>query len=131
VNAPEPIWLDPRAVVSIHQRQLAEHGGPTGIRDLALLASSLAAPRQAFGCADLDLHDLAACYGVRLARNLPFADGNKRTAWVCTRLFLCLNGRDIEALQTEQVRVILQVAQGAMDQATFAAWLRAHSRTPG
>lgn len=130
MSTPEPRWLDARAVVLIHQHQLAEHGGPTGIRDTALLESSLASPKHLAGYADPDLFDLAACYGARLARNHPFVDGNKRTAWVCTRLFLRLNGRDIDAPALDKVRVMRAVAGGPIAEPDFAAWLRGNGSDP-
>jgi death-on-curing protein len=122
----EPIWLDPRAVVLIHQRQLAEHGGPSGLRDQGMLESALAAPRQQLAYGSVDLFDLAACYGHLLAGNHPFVDGNKRTAWVCTRLFLRLNGIDIDASTRQKLSIMLGVSSGAVDQSAFADWLRRH-----
>ncbi|MCF8015609.1 MAG: type II toxin-antitoxin system death-on-curing family toxin [Chromatiaceae bacterium] len=124
----EPIWIDANAVVLIHQRQLAEHGGLTGMRDEGMLESSLAAPKQQHLYAPSDLYSLAACYGARIAGNHPFVDGNKRTAWTCTRLFLRLNGLDIEATAVEKVKVMLAVAAGFMSQAELADWLRDHGR---
>lgn len=124
----EPTWLDPRAVVLIHQRQLAEHGGPSGVRDHAMLESALAAPRQQFAYGNADLFQLAACYGHRVANNHPFVDGNKRTAWVCTRLFLRLNGRDITATTQGKATTMLGVASGEARQSAFANWLRRHAQ---
>lgn len=92
-----------------------------------MLESALAAPRQQFAYGGPDLFELAACYGHRLARNHPFGDGNKRTAWVCSRLFLRLNGSDIAAEVAEKVGIMLGVASGEISQNDFADWLRCHA----
>jgi death-on-curing protein len=124
----EPTWLDARAILLIHQRQLAEHGGLSGVRDPGMLESALAAPRQLFSYGSPDLWELGACYGYRLAGNHPFVDGNKRTAWVSSRLFLRLNGLDIAADDGEKIDIMLGVASGGISQSTFAQWLRDHAR---
>ena len=124
-----PIWIDRRAVILIHEAQLAEHGGPSGIRDMAILESALSAPEQLHHYQTPDLYDLAACYGYRLANNHPFVDGNKRTAWVCTRLFLKLNGTDIEATIPEKIAAMLRVAAGEATEREFGEWLRGRGRS--
>lgn len=98
------------------------------MRDPGMLESALAAPRQLFIYGGPDLFELAACYGHRLASNHPFVDGNKRTAWVCSRLFLRLNGLDIAAEVPEKVSIMLGVASGDVSQSAFARWLRGHGR---
>jgi death-on-curing protein len=75
-----------------------------------------------------DAFALAAAYGVGLAKNHPFVDGNKRTAFVAVELFLALNGLDLAADDADCVLTMLAVAAGTLDEAAFAAWLRAHSR---
>jgi death-on-curing protein len=124
----EPIWLIAEAILLIHQRQLAEHGGRSGVRDPGMLESALAAPRQLFSYGRPDPFDLAACYGHRLASNHPFVDGNKRTAWICSRLFLRLNGLDIAAKVPDKIGIMLGVASGEISQSEFAQWLRGHVR---
>ena len=126
-----PVWIDRRAVVLIHEAQLAEHGGPSGIRDPALLESALSAPEQLHHYATPDLFDLAACYGHRIANNHPFVDGNEGTAWVCTRLFLKLNGMDVEATIPRKIAVMLRVAAGEATESELADWLREHGRGSG
>ncbi|NEV64767.1 type II toxin-antitoxin system death-on-curing family toxin [Thiorhodococcus minor] len=120
--------MDERAVLLIHQRQLAEHGGHSGVRDPGILESAPAAPQQMFSYGSPDLWELGACYGSRLAGNHPFVDGNKRTAWVYSRLFLRLNGLDIAADVAEKVDIMLGVASGAISQSAFAQWLRDQAR---
>ncbi len=88
----EPVWLDERLAMAIHDRQLAEHGGGVGVRDAGLLDSALARPLNRWGYGEDDPAVLAASYAFGVARNHPFVDGNRRTAWVLARVFLALNG---------------------------------------
>jgi death-on-curing protein len=84
-------------VGAIHEAQRAEHGGYAGVRDAGLLDSALARPRNLAAYGTPDAADCAAAYGFGIARNHPFIDGNKRTAFVCVELFLALNGCRLEA----------------------------------
>ena len=77
----------------LHDESLAEHGGAPGIRDEGLLKSALARPLNLVAYGEPDLADLAAAYGVGLAKNHPFVDGNKRAAFLALGLFLALNGQ--------------------------------------
>jgi death on curing protein len=120
------VWLDAQALLAVHEEQLAEHGGAAGTRDAGLFESALARPLHLAAYGDPDAADLAAAYGVGLARNHPFIDGNKRTAFVAVELFLALNGFDLMASDTDCVLTMLAVASGEIDDATFAAWLRGH-----
>ena len=67
---------------------------------------------------------LAAAYGFGVARNHPFADGNKRTAWVMTRLFLKLNRIEIAFDKMDAIQIMLALAAGQLEEDAFAAWLR-------
>lgn len=120
------VWIEKALVLAIHERQLAEHGGGNGTRDESLLDSALARPRQryAYGDPPPDLADLAASLAFGLARNHPFVDGNKRTAHVCYRTFLVLNGGELIASDEEKYVAMLGLAEGSLDEAAFAAWLR-------
>ncbi|HTR57949.1 MAG TPA: type II toxin-antitoxin system death-on-curing family toxin [Casimicrobiaceae bacterium] len=120
------IWLEKEYVLLIHDRQLAEHGGSTGLRDDGLLESALVRPRQlqAYGDPAPDIADLAAALAYRLARNHPFVDGNKRTAAVCCESFIELNGATLEADDVELYEQYLAVAEGKLTERAFAAWLR-------
>lgn len=124
----EWVWLDGRVLRAVHEEQLAEHGGASGTRDEGLFESALARPRNLAVHGDPDVADLAAAYGFGLARNHPFVDGNKRTAFVAVELFLDLNGHELIAEDESCVLTMLAVAAGQMDEATFARWLRQHSR---
>jgi death-on-curing protein len=122
------VSLDKALVLAIHDRQLAEHGGSSGVRDDTLLESALARPEQlhAYGDPAPDLADLAAALAYGLARNHPFVDGNKRTAYIACRTFLALNGADISASAEQKYLTVLALAEGHLSAAEFAAWLRAH-----
>jgi len=123
----EPVWLREDVVRVIHRRQLAEHGGGDGVRDPGLLDSALARPKNLLAySAESDLAALAAAYAWGLARNHPFVDGNKRTAYVVCRTFLQLNGSDLAASQEEKYLTFLQLAAGQIGEEDLAAWIRAH-----
>ncbi len=118
------VWIDPTVVLAAHEEQLAEHGGSAGVRDLGLLESALARPMNLLAYGEPDFAGLAASYGYGIARNHPFVDGNKRTAFVSVELFLWLNGYQLVANDAACVLTMLAVAAGDMDEASFAAWLR-------
>ena len=121
-------WLDPDAIAAIHDNQLAEHGGSAGTRDAGLLESALARSRNLAAYGEPDHADLAAAYGFGIARNHPFVDGNKRTAFVAVELFLDLNGFRLEAEDTDCVLTMLALPAGDLDEHAFAAWIRTHAR---
>lgn len=124
------LWIDRRLALAIHERQLAEHGGGTGVRDEALLESALARPQQLFAYGDPspDLAALAASLAFGLARNHPFVDGNKRTAHVCYYVFLALNDARLAASLDEMCVRMLALSEGSLTEAEFADWLRARLR---
>jgi len=120
-------WIDRRALELLHDLSLSEHGGASGLRDEGLQESALARPLNLAVYGSPDAADLAASYGVGLAKNHPFVDGNKRAAFLAIGLFLALNGQRLSASQAEATLTMLAVAAGQMDEATFARWLREHS----
>lgn len=122
------IWIDPAVIPAIHDEQLAEHGGIAGTRDQGLLESALARPVNLAADGTPDHADLAAAYGYGIARNHPFIDGNKRTAFVSAELFLALNGYTLTADDVACVTTMLDVAAGELDEPTFADWIRTHSQ---
>ena len=124
----KPQWIDLSVVLAIHEQQIAEHGGSLGIRDLGLIESALGRPKNLLLYNDPDIFDLAAAYGYGIAQNHGFIDGNKRTAYVVTRLFLVLNGYDINASAVEKVIIFERVGKGEIDQPGLAIWLRSHSK---
>ncbi len=126
VNEPW-VWIDPVVIRAVHEEQLAEHGGAAGTRDEGLLESALARPLQLAAYGDPDVAALAAAYGYGLAKNHPFIDGNKRTAFVAVELFLALNGSVLTASDADCVLTMLALAASDFDEAGFAAWSRRHS----
>ncbi len=117
-------WISEALILAIHDEQLAEHGGRVGVRDLGLLQSALARPRNRAGYDDPDVFDLAAAYAFGIARDHPFTDGNKRTAFVAAAVFLLDNGYEINVDDTPIVQVMLAVSEGSMSEVALAAWLR-------
>lgn len=124
-------WSSKQALVLLHGESLATHGGREGMRDEGLLESALMRPQNIVAYADAgnvpDAAALAASYGVDIAKNHPFVDGNKRAAFLAVGLFLYLNGLRLHATQAEATVTMLAVAAGDISEADFAAWLRAHS----
>ncbi|MGJ7614634.1 MULTISPECIES: type II toxin-antitoxin system death-on-curing family toxin [unclassified Variovorax] len=122
-------WIDRRTLILLHDESLAEHGGASGLRDETMLQSALARPLNLVSYGSPDVADLAAAYGVGLAKNHPFIDGNKRAAFLSVGLFLALNGQRLVATQAEATLVMLDVAASAMDESSFASWIRSHMAT--
>ena len=120
------VWIDPAVLLAVHDEQLAEHGGAAGTRDAGLFESALARPHNLALYGEPDAADLAAAYGYGIARNHPFIDGNKRTAFVAVEVFLALNGHELVAGDADCVVTMLDVAAGTLTEAAFAQWLRAH-----
>ncbi|OZA29458.1 MAG: death-on-curing protein [Hydrogenophilales bacterium 17-64-11] len=118
------VWLDRAVLIAAHDEQLAEHGGAAGFRDEGLLDSALARPLNLAAYGKPGVCELAASYCVGLAKNHPFVDGNKRTAFIAMELFLALNGHELNATDAECVLAMLAVAASEWDEATLAAWLR-------
>lgn len=114
-------------MLAIQEAQLAEHGGISGVRDAGLLSSALARPRNllAYG-ADVDAASLAGTYAFGIARNHPFLDGNKRTAFVVMELFLNLNGWALNAEDSECISAMENVASGQLSEDALSIWLRQH-----
>ncbi len=122
------VWIQQAVLLAVHSEQLAEHGGLPGVRDRNGLASAIARPENLAHCGDPDAADLAAAYGFGIARNHPFIDGNKRTAFVAVELFLACNGFELTADNAHCVLTMLGVAAGDITEADFALWLRGHIR---
>jgi death-on-curing protein len=121
-------WIDKGALVLLHDESLAEHGGAAGLRDEGLFESALARPENLAAYEKPDFAALAAAYGVGLAKNHPFVDGNKRAAFIAAALFLALNGYRLCAEQVDATRTMLAVASGEMGETDFAEWIRQNSK---
>jgi death on curing protein len=124
-------WIDRGALELLHDESVAEHGGLPGLRDSGLLESALARPQNLAAYGAPDLFELAAAYGVGLAKNHPFVDGNERAAFLAIGLFLVLNGQRLVATQVDATLTMLSVAAGTVDEPALAAWLRQHTAPRG
>ncbi|HPX89705.1 MAG TPA: type II toxin-antitoxin system death-on-curing family toxin [Methylophilaceae bacterium] len=118
------VWLNNAVILAVHDEQLAEHGGISGIRDEGMFLSAMSRAQNLAAYGSPDYAELAAAYGVGLAKNHPFLDGNKRTAFVAMELFLMLNAYELKANDVNCTLTMLAVAAGEMDEAAFAAWVR-------
>lgn len=122
----QPVWIDERVALAVHDRQLSEHGGGAGVRDPGALESALARPRNRWAYGENDLCRLAAGYAFGVARNHPFVDGNKRTAWVLARSFLILNDRELAYAREDAVSMVERLAAGELTEDELADWFREH-----
>lgn len=120
------VWLGIQLIHAVHEEQLAEHGGPGGVRDEGLLASAMGRPQNRALYESPDAAALAASYAYGIARNHPFIDGNKRTAFVAMEVFLDLNGFELRASDQDCVFVTLRLAEGHLDEEALAQWIRDH-----
>lgn len=116
-------WVSLEVVLAIHGRQIAEHGGADGIRDIGLIESALARPAKLVSYGDPDAVALAAAYAHGLVSNHGFVDGNKRVAWVTARLFLLANGLSLEFDPFDAIRV-MEAAAGQVSEEEVANWFR-------
>lgn len=117
-------WVRADVVHAIHDAQLAEHGGPPGVRDEGALESALARPHNQASYGKPDASALAAAYAYGLVRNHPFLDGNKRTGWVVARAFLADNGFRLQFDPADAVRTVEALAAGKFSEVELAAWFR-------
>ena len=124
----EPRWLSRLVVDAIHNDQIREHGGLSGIRDENVLESALARPKQKWHYAKRpDIATLAAAYAFGLVNNHPYRDGNKRIGFLAMVTFLGVNGHEFDASEAEVVTQILALADGRVSEEALAAWIRDHS----
>lgn len=125
----EPVWIDCRDALALHDRVVALFGGPEGVRDDALLESALARPRQLLTYAEsAGTVAMAAAYTAGIVRNHPFTDGNKRTGFLVGILFLELNGYRFVASEEDAAKAVIDLASGALSEAGYVAFLQAHAR---
>ncbi len=129
MNRKEPLWIEEREVLAIHDRLLAVHGGAQGLRDEGLLQSALARPRQHLAYAKtVDIVELSSLYTAGIVRNHPFADGNKRVGFVIGVLFLELNGLNFTATEEDATQAILGLSAGKIEELAYTSWLKANVR---
>ncbi len=127
----EPIFLTVSDALEIHAEQIALYGGESGVRDMSLLESALAAPQGGIGGEYFhsDFFAMAAAYLFHITGNHPFVDGNKRTALACAYLFLAINDCALECVEDELTGMVLAVARGEMNKDEITAFLRDHGRS--
>lgn len=119
-----PAFLEPDVVLFLHDQSIREFGGHHGIRDITLLQSAIARPRDRLAYEPRSaLATLAAAYAFGIAKNPAFLDGNKRTAWACCVLFLRINGVRIRVDAAAAVTAMVELATGGVTEAEFAEWL--------
>ena len=121
-------WITRDIALAAHARSLCDHGGAEGMRDEGMLESALARPLNlaAYGAPTIDELALSLAYG--LAKNHPFVDGNKRTAFLCAYVFLGLNGAELDADESEAAAIMIDLAAGEVSEAEFAIWLKANCK---
>lgn len=125
---PEPDWVLDEVVFAVHQILLSEHGGGSGVRDKALLASALARPKQRYEYEpEATIFELAASYSFGLAKNHPFIDGNKRVALAVGAVFLEINGFTLNSPEPETVIIFEQLASGNITESELANWYKLNS----
>ena len=119
-----PVWIDVTALRLLHGESLAEHGGLSGMRDEGLLMSALTRPQNLFAYEGItDIPRLAAAYAYGITKDHPFADGNKRAAFLSIGLFLALNSYSLQVEQQEAVKTVLALAAGDLDESELTAWI--------
>lgn len=125
----EPIWIRQDVVLAMHEESLLLHGGPEGVRDLGLLESALARPRNLLVYSEQapSLAQLAASYAKGIVANHPFVDGNKRTAFIVSLTFLRLNGLQLTASKENRVLTFWKLAAGEITEPELALWFAAHT----
>lgn len=119
-------WVSRQVLLLLHDEGLVEHGGAPGLRDEGLFDSALARPLNLAAYGEPDVASLAAAYGVGLAKNHPFVDGNKRVAFLAVGVFLAANGYRLTASQVDATLTMLAVAAGELSDEAFADWIRSH-----
>jgi death-on-curing protein len=122
------IWVDLREILSMHADQIAEHGGLHGVRDQGLLESALSRPKNLIAYGDPGPFELAAAYAFGIARNHPFVDGNKRSAFLASASFLAWNGWELTAEETDVVIVFQDLAAGKLTEVELTVWFERHSK---
>ena len=120
-------WLTKAAIEIIHHEQLREHGGLTGIKDENALEAAIARPQHKAAYENPDVYELAAAYLFGIARNHPFSDGNKRTAFLAAYTFLAIHRQRFTANQGEVIEFVLEVAAGQVNESGIAKFLRDHT----
>lgn len=122
----EPVWIRQDAVLAMHEEALMRHGGPKRVRDLGVLESALARPKNLFAYAEQtpSLAQLAAFYAKGIVANHPFVDRNERTAYTVSLTFLKLNGLHVVAPKKARVVTFWNLAAGEITEDQLAEWFQ-------
>jgi death-on-curing protein len=130
MKKPHPEFLTLAEVIAIHNNQIENYGGKSGIRDLSLLNSAVAVPQSTFDRKYLheDLFDMAAAYAYHICQNHPFIDGNKRVALVSALVFLDLNNIDINDPHNILYNAMIDIASGNISKKDLASIFRKLSK---
>lgn len=125
----EPTWVLDEIVLAIHNMVLAEHGGGEGVRDKTLLDSALDRAPQKFAYdSEVTLFDLAAAYSFGVAKNHPFVDGNKRTAFMIGTIFLEINGYELIATEAEATSIFEGLAGDEISEQELSTWFEQNTQ---
>ena len=120
-------FLDVEALLEIHGMEVRERGTPPGIRDLGALEGALGRlDAHLYYNSDVRIEVLAAALAHGIVSSHPFIDGNKRTSFTATLLFLAANGYTLRAAQTERAATWLALAAGTLPEAALANWIAVH-----
>ena len=125
----EPVWIRQDVVLAMHEEALMLHGGAEGVRDLGLLESALARPKNLFAYSEQvpSLAWFAASYAKGIVANHPFVDGNKRTAFTVSVTFLKLNGLRLTATKEDRVLTFWALAAGEISEEQLAHWFEGNT----
>lgn len=111
-------------VIAVHDSQIRDFGGSMGLRDMGALESALWRPQMGYYDG---LIDEAAAMMESLAMNHPFVDGNKRTAFAATEIFLRINGSFIDCDSSEAYRFFMMLFEtNSFRFAELRSWLQDH-----
>ena len=128
---PTPDFVEKSGVLEIHADIIKSFGGATGLRDEGLLESALAQPQATFFGEFLHptISDQAAAYLYHIAKNHPFMDGNKRTAFATMIAFLSMNGYDLNLSSEEAYTLVMRIAQGEMTKEEISEFIQQYLLT--
>src|ERR1035441_4225774 len=125
----EPVWIRQDVVLRMHEEVLMLHGGPEGVRDLGLLESALARPKNLFAYSeqDVSIARFAAAYAKGIVANHPFVDANERTAFIVSLTFLKLNGLEVTATKQNRVLTFWSLAADEISEEQLAPWFEGNT----
>jgi death on curing protein len=127
----EPVWLSAETVIYINEQVVTRTGEPFLLRDRGLLESALAKPQNEFYYLNVeDVASLETTLLFGIARNHPFAQGNKRTGFLSAVDFVEINGYTIDVDDDEFLfgRLVVEVLEQKLDDEGFADILRSMIR---